>query len=104
MDNIISWIQKWYATQCNGDWEHSFGVTIDNVDNPGWRVSIDIDDTLIPYEDFEGKIQDKGDDDWYSLRIKDKKFIGVGDSNKLEFLLMAFRKYVEGDYKWESIE
>ena len=34
--------QCWYASQCGGDWEHHFGVKIDTLDNPGWRVVIDL--------------------------------------------------------------
>jgi hypothetical protein len=38
-------LQEWYALMCDGDWEHSFGIRIDTVDNPGWVVSIDIIET-----------------------------------------------------------
>ncbi len=36
--NTLTWIQKWYAKHCNGDWEHFYGVKIETVDNPGWSV------------------------------------------------------------------
>ena len=38
-------IQEWYISQCNGDWEHCYGIKIDNIDNPGWAVKIDLHDT-----------------------------------------------------------
>nr|TKK07812.1 hypothetical protein SrhCFBP13529_11555 [Stenotrophomonas rhizophila] len=40
-------LQKWYADQCDGDWEHSFGIRIDTLDNPGWTVSVDLTDTAL---------------------------------------------------------
>ena len=42
---MVEWLEKWYKKQCDGDWEHMFGVQIYTLDNPGWRVKIDIADT-----------------------------------------------------------
>lgn len=44
MDSI-KWIQKWFFEQCNGDWEHGDGIQIETLDNPGWSVSISIENT-----------------------------------------------------------
>lgn len=38
----IDRIQSWFAERCNGEWEHEFGITIETLDNPGWRVRIDL--------------------------------------------------------------
>lgn len=35
-ENIFEWLQKWYKSQCDGDWEHEYGIKIETVDNPGW--------------------------------------------------------------------
>jgi hypothetical protein len=35
MGEILPWLQGWYATQCDGDWEHEYGVSIETLDNPG---------------------------------------------------------------------
>ena len=43
-------LQKWYASQCDGDWEHSNGIKIMSIDNPGWHVAINLTDT-----ELEGK-------------------------------------------------
>ena len=40
--NLIHWIEKWYKGNCNGDWEHSYGITIETLDNPGWDFTIDL--------------------------------------------------------------
>jgi len=48
--NVLAELQRWYESQCNEDWEHQYGVKIDTLDNPGWSVIIDLDDT-----DLEGK-------------------------------------------------
>ena len=35
-------LQEWYVAQCDGDWEHSYGVKIDTLDNPGWSLKVDL--------------------------------------------------------------
>jgi Immunity protein 53 len=27
-------VEEWYSRQCNGEWEHGFGVEIATIDNP----------------------------------------------------------------------
>ncbi len=46
-------LQEWYLSQCNGDWEHSCGVTIESLDNPGWRVRIDLESTPLDGRTFQ---------------------------------------------------
>lgn len=41
----FSALERWYASQCNGEWEHSYGVWIDSLDNPGWQVRISLRET-----------------------------------------------------------
>jgi hypothetical protein len=41
----LTWLQAWYASQCNGDWEHEYGVSIETLDNPGWLLKLDLQET-----------------------------------------------------------
>ncbi|MGW1432997.1 Imm53 family immunity protein [Streptomyces sp. NPDC002431] len=41
----MDWLQGWYSAQCDEDWEHEWGVRINTLDNPGWSVRIDLEDT-----------------------------------------------------------
>jgi hypothetical protein len=50
-DELVA-LQRWYADQCNGDWEHKDGVEINTPDNPGWRVVIDLRDTALESTPF----------------------------------------------------
>ena len=84
-----------YKSNCDGDWEHLYGVKIGTIDNPGWGVDIDLLDTLLQDKPFQ-KIQvDNGDDDWIVCLVKDNIFTGAGDPNKLEIILKTFRDWVE---------
>ena len=42
---MIKDLENWYFSNCNEDWEHQFGVKIDTLVNPGWRVEIDLEGT-----------------------------------------------------------
>src|ERR1700722_12742042 len=54
MNNVIFiWLQRWYKIHCNGDWEHSYGIQIDTLDNPGWTITIDLQDTDLHIKNFE---------------------------------------------------
>lgn len=43
--DAIAAISEWYSRQCNGDWEHEYGIKITTLDNPGWLIEVDIRET-----------------------------------------------------------
>jgi len=92
---IINWIQDWYSAQCDGDWEHNFGVRIATLDNPGWSVTIDLTDTDLQDLNFEYQLFNNGDDDWFGYSVKEGKFNGASDPQKLKLLLEKFREIAE---------
>lgn len=49
----IKWLEEWMRSMCNGDWEHCYGVKFDTLDNPGWRIQIDIEGTVLEEKNFE---------------------------------------------------
>lgn len=93
--NILSWLQKWYESQCNGDWEHEYGITINTVDNPGWYITIDLAFTKLSNVELSMDTIEHGENDWYFYIIKDGVYKASGDINKLEFLLLKFKEITE---------
>lgn len=92
---ILEELQEWYLAQCNGDWEHSFGIDICTLDNPGWRVKIDLDNTSLESKEFE-EIQDlESESDWISCQVENKKFVGAGGPHQLTKLLELFLHWVQ---------
>lgn len=65
----LSWIQKWYFEQCNGDWEHGYGIRIDTIDNPGWSVMISIEDTDVRHKPFERADIERTNTDWIFVKL-----------------------------------
>ena len=98
MDDTLSRLQQWYARQCDGDWEHQHGVRIGTLDNPGWRVTIDLAGTELEgrcFEPIERGLEHDSSTDWHSLSVKDGKFEGAGDPTKLRFMLQTFLDWAE---------
>jgi len=94
--NEIEEIQNWYHSQCNEDWEHLSGVSIGTLDNPGWFVKIDIENTSLEnavYEEFSYGVGDKTDTsgvDWLVTKLEDNQFVGYGGPYKLKEILNIF--------------
>lgn len=89
---MINWLQKWYITQCDGEWEHIYGIKITTSDNPGWAVDIDLTSTDLENLEIPYTLYESSNDDWYGYSIKDRKFRGVGDASKLNKIIEIFYK------------
>ncbi len=93
--NVLPELQRWYESQCNEDWEHQYGVKIDTLDNPGWSVIIDLDDTDLEGKPFQTVEDLEPERDWIKCWVEDTKFNGVGGPLKLEEILQTFLKWVK---------
>jgi hypothetical protein len=98
MDSVLLRLQQWYASQCDGEWEHGDGVKIDTLDNPGWTVIIDIGNTSLKGKSFEpiqhGLTEDSNQD-WLHIKVEDDQFRAFGDPTKLSLMLECFLAWAE---------
>jgi hypothetical protein len=97
-------LQRWYISQCNGIWEHSFGVTIDNLDNPGWSVKIDLADTPLSGQNFSEVRLLEHETDWFECRVRDGKFEGLGGPLMLEEILKTFLAWAAENASTQRIQ
>lgn len=93
--NLLIWLQNWYQNHCDGDWEHLYGVKIDTLDNPGWSVSIDLQETELENKPFCEIKTDNGDNDWIVCSVRNKIFQGMGDAGKLTDIIRIFKEWAE---------
>lgn len=89
-ENVLHWLQKWYKSQCDGDWEHEFGIKIDTLDNPGWVVVIDVKETDCENKLFIEIDQQTSENNWIQCNIKDGKFLGYGGPQNLIDIIKIF--------------
>ena len=40
LNDPIRTIDQWFASKCNGQWEHHEGILIQTTDNPGWLATV----------------------------------------------------------------
>lgn len=93
--NGTKWLSDWYSNNCNEDWEHKYGVKIDTIDNPGWTIEIDFEDTGVTIENRAWEIFGNSPTDWYGYKVEDGKYEASGDPSKLERLILIFKNLVE---------
>lgn len=92
-------LQSWYKSQCDGDWEHSFGIRIETLDNPGWWLEIDLSDTDALLREFEpmrrgDPLHDAG---WIYCRVENEKFIATGGVQCLEEMAIVFLRWAANE-------
>ena len=51
--DLLAQLAAWFATQCNGEWEHQHGITLESCDNPGWILKVDLMDTPLQSKPFD---------------------------------------------------
>ncbi|MCH7753406.1 MAG: immunity 53 family protein [Planctomycetes bacterium] len=99
--NNIGRIQKWYASQGDGDWEHTYGVNVETLDNPGWSVDIELHHTkfagvvFAPVEYGVGPDSHPSDPNWLVCKVVDRVFSGRGGPDKLDEIFGVFCNWAE---------
>lgn len=90
MNTAISLLQKWYARHCDEDWEHSYGIKIDTLDNPGWILTIDLADTEFSEVSLPRNRIDRSEVDWIQCEISQQRYIACGGVFNLEEMVVEF--------------
>lgn len=95
MASILSRLESWYQSQCDGDWEHGFGIRIETLDNPGWHVIINIQETSLEDRPEKAVTIDRTETDWLRCYVRDGKYeIACGALN-LEEGIAIFLEWAE---------
>jgi hypothetical protein len=106
---ILSKLMRWYYANCNEEWEHSCGVKIDTLDNPGWLVVINLEGTGIALESIPPTKVYRDKDDWCEcgathdptmggLGLPDmgNAFRGAGGPHNLAEIIEYFLRFAHG--------
>lgn len=94
--SLLGRLELWFASNCDGEWEHREGITIQTCDNPGWLVKICIPESIkgsyssgrlvdISYREGTG-----ADQRWLVCTLETDHFKGAG-SSLAEILQTFFR-------------
>jgi hypothetical protein len=98
-------LMTWYRAQCDGDWEHQFGVRIATMDNPDWVVRVDLRNTLLESVTFDAFEEDAGEEgkSWITCRVEKKQFVGMGDPTRLEEIVKRFVAWAKSQPDWLAV-
>ncbi|GAA0463237.1 hypothetical protein Ade02nite_29950 [Paractinoplanes deccanensis] len=99
--DALTWLQGWYATQCDGEWEHEYGVSIDTLDNPGWSLRVDLRDTALEGRPFARREVHRGEHDWFIARVADERFEAACGPLNLGEAIHQFRSWATGPHRDE---
>jgi immunity protein 53 of polymorphic toxin system len=83
-------LQAWYAAQCDGDWEHRFGVMIASTEASGWELRVDLAGTSLEGNELARRRSARTPDDWLELWCDGFTFRGAGGADNLDELVGAF--------------
>ncbi len=92
----FEFFQRWYAEQCNGDWEHEFGVRITTLDNPGWHVVADLVDTDLEGRTLGRSKEEPGEGRWIWASSDGERYESSCDLHSLDDALSRFREFALG--------
>lgn len=94
--NPLSALQEWYASVCDGDWEHSSGVRIETLDNPGWMLVVDLEGTPL-----HGRLCGAGHESdgggWITVASDGSAFVAACDPLSLEKAIEAFVEFARSE-------
>lgn len=71
-------MQNWLGENCDGDWEHNENIKIVNIDNPGWGVKINLNETRCenqPYDDLKVEINEDNLYGIVNLKVQEESII-----------------------------
>lgn len=90
-------LNNWYQSHCDGEWEHAFGIAIGTLDNPGWTLKINLQDTELQYKPFAVLSIDNDDDkdDWVYCEVEEGIFHGACGPKRLDEMLETFLDWAE---------
>lgn len=87
---LLTRLQNWLQSECNGDWEHGYGFRLETLDNPGWTFEADLAETQWSEIVIARQIVERTESDWLQHEIADGKYIACGGVFNLTEMLQNF--------------
>jgi hypothetical protein len=91
----IEWLQAWYMSQCNDEWEHQYGVVLTTFDNPGWDLQVDLEHTYLEGRPFERVKIERDEHDWVHASIEGKRFVAACGPLNINEAIFHFRRWAQ---------
>jgi hypothetical protein len=97
---VVSYLQQlqaWCEDQAGAEWDRGAGIRIETIEDPGWRVHIDLRGTGLEFRDFSEVRDLCPGDGWLHCRVRSGCFEGCGGPFMLEQILDRFLDWARAD-------
>ncbi len=91
----LAFLEAWYAAQCNGDWEHELGVTLETLDNPGWSLRVALVGTALEGRATARKEMESTETGWLHFWSDGTAFHAAEGDRSLRSMLAAFAAFAQ---------
>src|SRR4051812_31919657 len=88
-------LQRWYRSNCDGTWEHGYGIHLDTLDNPGWMLKVQLVGTPLADVAFTKVELHRSEDDWLVCRVEERTFQAYGGPENLAEMIDTFLRWAE---------
>jgi hypothetical protein len=96
MSESFDWLQRFFLSNCDGEWEHEYGCKIDTMSDPGWILKFDLTGTPFETKLLE-PLEDKASPTvWLKCRAEDGVFVAQCSPRRLAECIDILRDVVEG--------
>lgn len=94
--DTLSWLQTWFQSRCDGDWEHGQGVRIRSLDNPGWAVTLDVTGTALEGAELARQREERSELDWIHVWLEGDRLEARGGPGNLGEMMERLRAILGG--------
>jgi hypothetical protein len=91
----LALLEEWYSSQCNGRWEHQYGISVETLDNPGWTLKIDLYGTGADGRTLARVTSERSENDWLQYWVDGNQFQAHMGTRNLREGIQAFLTWVE---------
>lgn len=92
----FQWLQQFFQSNCDGDWEHDNGCTIETASDPGWKFTFNLRGTSYEHLNLEELEDHQAPINWLRCKVENSTFIAFCSPRRLEDCISILRDLVEG--------
>lgn len=94
--DALSWLQTWFADNCDGEWEKQCGVTLTTTEDPGWFLSLPLQETVLEDRAFKRIDHNrKTDASWWICQVGEGHFLAACGPSDLASVISLFKDWTE---------
>jgi hypothetical protein len=94
-ESALVWLQRWFADACDGEWERTRGVHVDQLDNPGWTLKIDLTGTRWAGRTTARQLVERDEHSWLGIKSTRDVYEAVCGPLDLVWAIDSFREWLD---------